>query len=53
MVRNAESIVESHNLGIIIVDSRMALYRAEHVGIGALARRQQALNDLGRIAFNC
>jgi DNA repair protein RadA len=54
MVRNAESIVESHNVGIIIVDSLMALYRAEYVGIGALARRQQALNnlihDLSRIA---
>ncbi len=54
MVRNAESIVESHNVGLIIVDSLMALYRAEYVGIGALARRQQALNnlihDLSRIA---
>jgi DNA repair protein RadA len=53
-VRNAESIVESHNVGVIIVDSLMALYRAEYVGIGALARRQQALNnlihDLSRIA---
>src|SRR4030042_3653089 len=54
MVRNAESIIESHNLGLLIVGSVMALYRAEYVGIGALARRQQALNnlihDLGRIA---
>ncbi|HMF32262.1 MAG TPA: DNA repair and recombination protein RadA [Candidatus Lokiarchaeia archaeon] len=54
MVRNSESIIESHNIGLIIVDSLMALFRAEYVGIGALARRQQALNnlihDLGRIA---
>jgi len=54
MVSNSESIIESHNIGLIVVDSLMALFRAEYVGIGALARRQQALNnlihDLGRIA---
>ncbi|HMF32889.1 MAG TPA: DNA repair and recombination protein RadA [Candidatus Lokiarchaeia archaeon] len=54
MVRNSESIIESHNIGLIIVDSLMVLFHAEYVGIGALARRQQALNnlihDLGRIA---
>lgn len=54
MARNAESIIESHNIGLIIVDSLMSLFRAEYVGIGALARRQQVLNnlihDLSRIA---
>src|SRR4030043_41506 len=29
MVRNAESIIESHNVGILVVDSLMALYRGE------------------------
>ena len=43
MVRNSESIIESHNIGLIIVDSLMVLFRTEYVGIGALVRRQQAL----------
>ncbi|GAB4308579.1 MAG: DNA repair and recombination protein RadA [Promethearchaeota archaeon] len=54
MVRNAEAIIESHDVGMLILDSLMALFRAEYVGIGSLAARQQVLNtlihDLSRIA---
>ncbi|MHA1734637.1 MAG: DNA repair and recombination protein RadA [Promethearchaeota archaeon] len=54
MVRNAEAIIDSNDVGLLIVDSLMALFRAEYVGIGSLAARQQVLNtlihDLSRIA---
>lgn len=54
MVRTAEAILQSHDVGLLVIDSLMALFRAEFVGIGALAARQQLLNtlihDLSRIA---
>lgn len=54
MVRAAEVAIKEKNAKLIIVDSLMALMRAEYVGIGMLAARQQVLNklihDLSRIA---
>ena len=54
MVRAAEAAIKEKNAKLIIVDSLMALMRAEYVGIGMLASRQQVLNklihDLSRIA---
>jgi DNA repair protein RadA len=59
MIQKAESLCKTRNVRLIIVDSLMALFRAEYVGIGMLARRQSALNNiihaLSRIAetYNC
>jgi DNA repair protein RadA len=54
MVRVAETAIKEKNAKLIIVDSLMALMRAEYVGIGMLASRQQVLNklihELSRIA---
>ena len=54
MIRAAEQAVIEKNARLIIVDSLMALMRAEYVGIGMLASRQQVLNkmlhELSRIA---
>ncbi len=59
MVNNAEILCKTKNVRLIIVDSLMALFRAEFVGIGMLARRQGMINNmihaLSRIAetYNC
>jgi DNA repair protein RadA len=59
MIQKAETLCKTRNVRLIIVDSLMALFRAEYVGIGMLARRQSALNNmihaLSRIAetYNC
>jgi DNA repair protein RadA len=59
MISKAESLARERGVRLIIVDSLMALMRAEYVGIGMLARRQNALNNmihaLSRIAetYNC
>lgn len=59
MIQKAESLCKTRNVRLIVVDSLMALMRAEYVGIGMLARRQSALNNmihaLSRIAetYNC
>lgn len=54
MIRAAEAAIQNKNAKIVIVDSLMALLRAEYIGIGLLARRQQVLNqiihDLSRLA---
>jgi len=59
MIQKAETLCKSRNVRLIVVDSLMALMRAEYIGIGMLARRQAALNNmihaLSRIAetYNC
>jgi len=59
MIQKAETLCKSRNVRLIVVDSLMALLRAEYVGIGMLARRQGVLNNmihgLSRIAetYNC
>lgn len=46
MISKAESLCKTRNVRLIVVDSLMALMRAEYVGIGMLARRQSALNNM-------
>jgi transcription termination factor NusA len=59
MIHKAESLCKNRNVRLIVVDSLMALMRAEYLGIGMLARRQGVLNNmihaLSRIAetYNC
>jgi RecA/RadA recombinase len=59
MIQKAEILCKTRNVRLIIVDSLMALLRAEFVGIGKLAPRQAVLNNmihvLSRIAetYNC
>jgi RecA/RadA recombinase len=54
MIKAAEKAIKDNNAKLIIVDSLTALLRAEYVGIGMLASRQQVLNkiihDLSRVA---
>lgn len=59
MIQKAETLCKTRNVRLIVVDSLMALMRAEYVGIGMLARRQGVLNNmihgLSRVAetYNC
>jgi RecA/RadA recombinase len=59
MIQKAETLCKTRNVRLIVVDSLMALMRAEYVGIGMLARRQGVLNSmihaLSRVAetYNC
>ncbi len=59
MIMKAENLCKTRNVRLIVVDSLMALMRAEYLGIGMLARRQGVLNNmlhaLSRIAetYNC
>ncbi len=59
MISKAEMLCKTREVRLIVVDSLMALMRAEYVGIGMLARRQGVLNNmlhgLSRIAetYNC
>ena len=59
MITKAETLCKTRGVRLIIVDSLMALMRAEYVGIGMLARRQAVLNNmihaLSRISetYNC
>lgn len=59
MIQKAETLCKARNVRLIVVDSLMALLRAEFVGIGLLARRQSVLNNmihgLSRVAetYNC
>ena len=59
MIQKAETLCKTRNVRLIVVDSLMALLRAEYIGIGMLARRQSFLNNmihgLSRIAetYNC
>ena len=59
MISKAEQLCKERGVRLIVLDSLMALMRAEYVGIGMLARRQGVLNNmihaLSRIAetYNC
>jgi len=59
MIQKAESLCKSRGVRLIIIDSLMALLRAEYIGIGKLAPRQAVLNNmihgLSRVAetYNC
>ncbi|TFF97001.1 MAG: DNA repair and recombination protein RadA, partial [Promethearchaeota archaeon] len=46
MILKAESLCKERNVRLVIVDSLMALLRAEYVGIGMLAKRQGVLNNM-------
>jgi len=59
MIQKAEALCKTRGVRLIIIDSLMALLRAEYVGIGKLAPRQATLNNmihgLSRVAetYNC
>jgi DNA repair protein RAD51 len=59
MIQKAETLCKTRGVRLIIIDSLMALLRAEYIGIGKLAPRQAVLNNmihgLSRIAetYNC
>ncbi len=59
MIQKAETLCKTRGVRLIIIDSLMALLRAEYVGISKLAPRQALLNNiihtLSRIAetYNC
>ena len=59
MIQKAETLCKTRGVRLIVIDSLMALLRAEYVGIGQLAPRQALLNSiihtLSRIAetYNC
>ncbi|MEM2566355.1 MAG: DNA repair and recombination protein RadA, partial [Candidatus Nitrosocaldus sp.] len=44
ILEGASKIIEQHNVKLLIVDSAVAHYRAEFLGRGTLAERQQRLN---------
>lgn len=46
LVDEAKKIVDKENIKLIVVDSIIAHFRAEYVGRGMLAERQQKLNEL-------
>jgi DNA repair protein RadA len=46
MILKAESLCETRHVRLIVLDSLMALLRAEYVGIGMLASRQCVLNNM-------
>ncbi|MFX0002953.1 MAG: DNA repair and recombination protein RadA [Candidatus Hodarchaeota archaeon] len=46
MIQKAENLCKTRAVRLIIVDSLMALLRAEYVGIGHLAPRQAVLNNM-------
>ncbi len=59
MIQKAETLCKTRGVRLIIIDSLMALLRAEYIGIGKLAPRQAVLNNmihgLSRVAetYNC
>lgn len=59
MIQKAETLCKTRAVRLIVIDSLLALLRAEYVGIGKLAPRQAVLNNmihgLSRIAetYNC
>jgi len=46
MILEAEKLVKEKNVRLIILDSLMALLRAEYIGIGMLPQRQATLNHM-------
>jgi DNA repair protein RadA len=59
ILEEAGPVITQHNIKLIIADSAVGLFRAEYLGRGTLASRQQKLNHfvhlLSRIAetYNC
>ena len=59
MIQKAEALCKTRAVRLLVIDSLLALLRAEYVGIGKLAPRQAVLNNmihgLSRIAetYNC
>lgn len=59
MIQKAEALCKTRGVRLVVIDSLMALLRAEYIGIGKLAPRQAVLNNmihaLSRIAetYNC
>ena len=59
MIQKAEALCKTRGVRLVVIDSLMALLRAEYVGIGKLAPRQAILNNmihgLSRLAetYNC
>jgi len=46
IIKNLGEVVEKHGIRLVVVDSIISLHRAEFTGRGALAERQQRLNNL-------
>ena len=46
MIMKAENLCKTKNVRLIVLDSLMALLRAEYMGIGMLAKRQGVLNGM-------
>jgi len=46
MILEAEKLVKEKNVRLLIIDSLMALLRAEYIGIGMLPSRQALLNQM-------
>ena len=46
MIQKAETLCKTRGVRLVIIDSLMALLRAEYVGIGKLAPRQALLNNI-------
>jgi len=46
MILEAEKLVKEKNARLLIIDSLMALLRAEYIGIGMLPQRQAVLNKM-------
>lgn len=46
ILSESSKIIDSHNIKLIILDSAIALYRSEFLGLSSLAIRQQRLNKL-------
>lgn len=44
LIEKASEMIEEKNIGLIIIDSLTSHFRADYVGRGELARRQQKLN---------
>ncbi len=44
LIDKVKEIIREKNVGLIIIDSLTSLFRAEYIGRGALAERQQKLN---------
>ena len=59
LVEKAKDVIKEYNIKLVVVDSLTSHFRSEYVGRGALATRQQKLNQhlhtLQRIAdtYNC
>ena len=45
LIKEASKIIEENNIKVIIVDSLISHFRAEYIGRGTLASRQQILNS--------